>query len=241
MGVEGPTDDPAILAMRAQQQRNFITTLLLSQGVPMLLHGDEAGRTQGGNNNTYAQDSEIAWMDWTRVDEPLVEFTANVARLRRDHPTFRRRRFFTGDTVRTGSGELNDIVWLHPDGRNMEPDDWTAPGAQALGMYLNGHGIRGLDSQGGPITDDHFLLYFNAAGDGVPLTLPEAEYAERWCVEIDTSGTLETSEPYAAGAGLELPARSVLVLREQVAEEPELESSVAASVAVLAEQATEEG
>ena len=172
-GVEGPTDDPEILALRARQQRNLLTTLLLSQGVPMLLHGDEAGRTQDGNNNTYAQDSEIAWMDWDAVDEPLVEFTATLARLRSDHPTFRRRRFFTGSTVRTGEGDrLNDIVWLHPDGRPMEDGDWTAQGAQSLGMYLNGQGIQGADIRGQDVVDDHFLLYFNAGADPVTLKLP---------------------------------------------------------------------
>ena len=132
-GAEGPTDDPAIQADRAKAQRNFLATLLLSQGVPMILHGDEMGRSQDGNNNTYAQDSEIAWMHWDTVDKPLVEFTAAVAKLRHLHPTFRRKRFFTGNTVRTGDGKrLNDIVWLHLDGRAMEQDDWTS-GSQAIG------------------------------------------------------------------------------------------------------------
>ncbi len=127
-GVEGPTDDPEVLAKRARAQRNFLATLLLSQGVPMLLHGDELGRTQQGNNNTYAQDSEISWVHWDQADQPLVEFTAACIELRRAHPTFRRRRFFTGNTVRAGDGgegdRLNDIVWLHLDGRPMEDQDW---------------------------------------------------------------------------------------------------------------------
>ena len=127
-GVEGPTDDPEILAARAREQRNFIATLLLSQGVPMLLHGDEMSRTQSGNNNTYAQDSEISWVHWDDADQPLVEFTAAVARLRQEHPTFRRKRFFTGGSVRVPAGadgdRLNDIVWLHLDGRPMEQADW---------------------------------------------------------------------------------------------------------------------
>ncbi len=192
-GVEGPTDDPEILELRSRQQRNFITTLLLSQGVPMLLHGDEAGRTQDGNNNTYAQDSEISWMHWDDVDQPLVEFTASVSRLRRDHPTFRRKRFFTGTTVRTGSGDgerLNDIVWLHPEGHPIEDGDWTAPGARSIGMYLNGaRHPRASTPAGQQILDDHFLLYFNASADDVPLTLPPEEYAAAWDVEIDTAGT----------------------------------------------------
>ncbi|MGA8248832.1 MAG: glycogen debranching protein GlgX, partial [Nocardioides sp.] len=213
-GVEGPTDDPEILELRSRQQRNFIATLLLSQGVPMLLHGDEAGRTQGGNNNTYAQDSEISWMHWDDVDEPLVQFTASVSRLRRDHPTFRRKRFFTGTTVRTGSGEgerLNDIVWLHPAGHPFEDGDWTAPDARSIGMYLNGHGIPGLDARGGRIVDDHFLLYFNASADDVPLTLPPEEYAAAWQVEIDTAGAERADDSLVAGSTSMLGGRSVLV------------------------------
>ncbi len=233
-GVEGPTDDAQILELRSRQQRNFITTLLLSQGVPMLLHGDEAGRSQDGNNNTYAQDSEIAWMHWDDVDQPLVEFTARVSRLRREHPTFRRKRFFTGTTLRTGSGEgerLNDIVWLHPEGHPFEEADWTAPGAQAIGMYLNGHGIPSVDARGGPIVDDHFLLYFNASADDVPLTLPPEEYAAAWDVEIDTGGSERDDAPLLPGSSSVLAGRSVLVLREHTAAVAAPDSSVAASVA----------
>ncbi len=233
-GVEGPTDDPQILELRARQQRNFLATLLLSQGVPMLLHGDEAGRTQDGNNNTYAQDSEISWMHWDDVDEPLVQFTASVSRLRRDHPTFRRKRFFTGTTVRTESGDgerLNDIVWLHPAGHPFEDGDWTAPDARSIGMYLNGHGIPGLDARGGEIVDDHFLLYFNAAAEDILLTLPPEEYAAAWDVEIDTAGTERSGHPLAAGSSSTLGGRSVLVLREHTAAVAAPDSSVAASVA----------
>ena len=236
-GVEGPTDDPEILAGRARAQRNFIATLLLSQGVPMLLHGDELGRTQQGNNNTYAQDSEISWVHWDEADRPLVEFTAAVARLRRDHPTFRRKRFFTGGEVRVpdgsadgeGGDRLNDIVWLHLDGRPMEDGDW-AGGAQALGMYLNGHGIASVDSRGEPIVDDHFLLYFNADGEAV-VTLPNDEYAESWQVVIDTGGSADDDGVLAAGDKLTLPHRSMMVLREHREPEVEPDLSVAASVA----------
>ena len=230
-GVEGPTDDPEILELRSRQQRNFLTTLLLSQGVPMLLHGDEAGRTQQGNNNTYAQDSEIAWMHWDDLDQPLVEFTASVARLRRDHPVFRRKRFFTGTTVRTGDGErLNDIVWLHPDGHPMEDGDWTEKDARSIGMYLNGDGIPSRDERGRRILDDSFLLYFNASPDDVPLTLPPEEYAAAWDVAIDTAGR-ETDAPLAAGSSSTLAGRSVLVLRAHAPVPDEPDSSVAASVA----------
>ena len=161
-GVEGPTDDPEVLALRARQQRNFLATLLLSQGVPMILHGDELGRTQDGNNNTYAQDSEISWVHWDRVDQPLVEFTAAIAKLRKAHPTFRRKRFFTGRPC-AGRGRAPERHRLaarrrHADGGRRLGADVS----RAIGMYLNGDGIAGLDARGQPIIDDHFLLYFNA-------------------------------------------------------------------------------
>ncbi len=232
-GVEGDTDDPAILSARAKAQRNLLTTLLLSQGVPMLLHGDEFGRSQGGNNNTYAQDSEIAWMDWEKVDGPLLEFTADLVRLRREHPTFQRRRFFTGTTVRTpiagGEGDrLNDIVWLRLDGRPMEGDEWD-DSAPAVGMYLNGQGIAGRDSRGDPIVDDHFLLYFNADG-AATVTLPPEEFSQAWDVVIDTAGSGD-APTRAAGETFDLAERSVVVLREHHPPEAEPDSSVAASVA----------
>jgi isoamylase len=243
-GAEGPTDDPEVLALRARQQRNFITTLLLSQGVPMLLHGDEAGRTQQGNNNTYAQDNELSWLHWDEVDEPLVEFTAEVARLRRDHPTFRRRRFFTGTTVRTGEGEgerLNDIVWLHLDGHPMEDGDWDAPDARSIGMYLNGHGIAGSDVRGQDVVDDHFLIYFSAAGDDIPLTLPPEEYAATWDVVIDTGEVRRRTGPIKAGVRSKVAARSVLVLREHRTPTTTPDTSVAASVAAASAAATNGG
>jgi isoamylase len=227
-GVEGPTDDPDVLRLRARTQRNLIVTLLLSQGVPMLLHGDEGGRSQGGNNNTYAQDTEISWMDWESLDRPLVEFTAAVSRLRAEHPTFRRKRFFTGSEVSSGE-RLNDIVWLHPEGRRMDDGDWDA-GSTTLGMYLNGHGIAGRDPRGNPITDDHFLLYFNAGADEVTLALPPEEYAERWSVAIDTSGETDPDAPLEPGSTLVLPGRTVLVLQEWAEPEAEVDHSVDASL-----------
>ncbi len=238
-GAEGATDDEDVLRLRARTQRNVIATLLLSQGVPMILHGDEAGRTQGGNNNTYAQDSEIAWMHWDRVDRPLVEFTAAVARLRAEHPTFRRKRFFTGTTVRTDaddpSGErLNDIVWLDLDGDPMAEEDWDA-GGKALGMYLNGHGIRGRDARGEVITDDHFLLYFNASHEDAEVTLPPEEYAGRWQVAIDTARGSDAHDPIAAGATVTMASRSVLVLQEWTEEEETWDDTVDASIAAYAE------
>jgi isoamylase len=232
-GVEGPTNDPEILSARARTQRNVLATLLLSQGVPMILHGDELGRTQQGNNNTYAQDSELSWVHWDQADQPLLEFAAALARLRREHPTFRRRRFFTGGTVRVPDGgdgdRLNDIVWLHLDGRPMEDDDWD-DGAQALGMYLNGHGISGSDARGGKVLDDHFLLYFNAGGPA-EVVLPSEEYAEAWDVVVDTGGTADEAGTCAAGSSCPMMERSLLVLREHREPEVEADHSVAASVA----------
>ncbi|WP_179519345.1 glycogen debranching protein GlgX [Nocardioides perillae] len=237
-GVEGPTDDPEVLTMRARQQRNFLTTLLLSQGVPMLLHGDELGRTQLGNNNTYAQDSEISWVHWDRADAPLLEFAAEVARLRHEHPTFRRRRFFSGGVVETADGEqVRDTVWLRGDGQPMEDADWDRPphegGSQLIGMFLNGDGIAGVDPRGQRISDDHFLLWLNADGD-TEVVLPSAEYAESWDVVVDTAGRPADHEEYAAGATVPLPSRSMLVLRQHREAEPEVDTSVAASLAVLA-------
>ncbi|WP_457205235.1 glycogen debranching protein GlgX [Nocardioides sp. P5_C9_2] len=232
-GVEGPTDDPEILEARAREQRNYIATLLLSQGVPMLLHGDELSRTQNGNNNTYAQDSEIAWVHWDRADKPLIEFTSAVAKLRASHPTFHRKRFFTGNTVRTGDGErLNDIVWLALDGTPMEDDKWE--GQKAIGMYLNGDGIAGKDARGGSITDDHFLLYFNADGPA-DVTLPSDEYAAAWDVVIDTGGSADEERTLEAGATLALGTHSLVVLREHAEPESQPDHSVAASLASLAD------
>jgi glycogen operon protein len=238
-GVEGPTTDPEILAARAREQRNLVTTLLLSQGVPMILYGDEVGRTKGGNNNTYAQDSEISWVHWDEIDAPLMKFTATVARLRAEHPTFRRKRFFTGAAAaRVGDEQrLNDIVWLHPQGRPMEDGDWNVPGARVIGMYLNGDGIAGKDAIGNRIVDDHALLYFNGGSDAVEVTLPSAEYADAWDVAIDTAADDSPTEPLQPGSSRMLEGHSVLVLMQHKAVNPATELSAAASVAVLTEQA----
>jgi len=236
-GVEGETTDQEILAARAREQRNLLITLLLSQGVPMVLHGDEVGRTQRGDNNTYAQDSEISWLHWDEIDAPLMEFTATVARLRAEHPTFRRKRFFTGSAVRVGDEQrLNDIVWLRPDGRPMEDGDWTAEGAQVIGMYLNGHGIAGKDATGNAIIDEHALLYFNGGNDSVQLVLPSEEYAEAWDIEIDTAADAKETEPLPAGSTRELCGHSVLALIQHTGLAAEAPLSAAASVASMAEQ-----
>ncbi|MFL6106616.1 MAG: glycogen debranching protein GlgX [Marmoricola sp.] len=229
-GVEGPTDDPQVLAARARDQRNLLTTLVLSQGVPMICHGDELSRTQQGNNNGYAQDNELTWIDWEQADAPLLEFVSTLTALRREHPTFRRQRFFTGHSVRTeDGGRLNDIVWLHPDGRAMEDEDWAT--GTTLGMYLNGDGIAGRDARGGPVTDDHFLLYFNA-GEAVEVVVPPEEYCPQWLVVVDTTDSLHGAT-VAAGSSLKLTERGTVVLRRERAEE-DVDGSVAASVAAMA-------
>jgi isoamylase len=214
-GVEGETDDPEILALRAQQRRNFIASLMLSQGVPMLLHGDELGRTQGGNNNGYCQDDEITWIDWENVDEGLLEFTKLVTKLRTDHPTFRRRRFFHGRPVRREEGDpVQDIAWLTPGGDVMDDDDWDVGFAKSLAMYLNGHGIRETDERGEDVIDDCFYLAFNAHHEPIDFTLPSSDYAEGWTVVVDTAefGAVEPVQ-VKAGDTLTVAARATVVLQ----------------------------
>lgn len=232
-GAEGPTEDVEVLSLRARQQRNFIATLLLSQGVPMLLHGDELGRTQRGNNNGYAQDNEITWVDWSAVDQPLLEFTAALARLRREHPTFRRRRFFDGRPVRREEGApVPDIVWARPDGSQMQPEDWDSGFGRAVAVFLNGGGIRERDRRGEPITDRHFIILFNAGDDDVDFLIPAVEFSPEWDVIVDTAGQHADTDPVEPGTTLTVRGRSLMVLREHQMEEPEVDHSVAASLAV---------
>jgi glycogen operon protein len=214
-GVEGATDDRGILALRAQQRRNFIATLMLSQGVPMLLHGDELGRSQGGNNNGYCQDSPLTWIDWGKVDEGLLEFTKLVTKLRTDHPTFRRRRFLSGRPVGRAEGDpVPDVAWLTPGGEPMDGDDWDAGFAKSLAMYLNGNGIRETDERGEPVSDDCFYLAFNASEETIEFTLPSSDYAEGWTVVVDTA-ELGDVEPLQVKAGekVTLQPRSTTVLQ----------------------------
>ncbi|WP_431799869.1 glycogen debranching protein GlgX [Microbacterium kunmingense] len=235
-GVEGPTDDPDVLTLRARQQRNFIATLMLSQGVPMLLHGDELGRTQQGNNNGYAQDNELTWMHWDAVDQPLLEFTAALARLRREHPTFRRSRFFNGRPVRREEGaRIPDIVWLRPDGSEMQPEDWDSGFGRAIGVFLNGNGIRERDRRGEPISDKHFIILFNAGDEEVDFHLPAVEFSPKWDTVVDTAGQRADSEPLAPGESVPLAAKSLMVLCEHEVPEPEVDHSVAASLVLLAD------
>jgi glycogen operon protein len=220
-GVEGPTDDPEISELRARQKRNSLTTLFCSQGVPMMLGGDEMGRTQRGNNNAYCQDNEISWVDWTLVDgeRDLVDFTRALSALRRDHPVFRRRRFFRGHQPGTGSPDgPGDIVWLTPAGNEVTDSDWYAPGAKSLAVFLNGDAISEPDSRGEGITDDRFLLLFNANDDAVSFTLPGVRFGREWEIVIDTCGprvpVLHGELPLlSARAHAKVAARAVMVLR----------------------------
>jgi glycogen operon protein len=215
-GAEGDTDDPAITELRGRQQRNFLATMLLSQGVPMILHGDELGRTQHGNNNGYAQDNEVTWMHWDTADQSLIEFTAAIARLRRDHPTFRRSRFFDGRPVTRGQDEpLPDIEWLKPDGTAMSPEDWDAGCGRTLGMYLNGQGIHGVDARGERLTDASFLVYYSSHDEAVPLVLPDLDHGAAWDVIVDTASDHVDGDSLAANAACSIAAHAVLVLRER--------------------------
>jgi isoamylase len=215
-GVEGPTDDLDVLALREQQKRNFLTTLFLSQGVPMLLHGDELGRTQQGNNNVYAQDSELAWLDWAEARDsfPLVDFVEKLARLRRDHPVFRRRRWFQGRPLR-GAGGIDDIAWFTPAGEPMGDEDWDTGYARSVGVFLNGEAIPSPDARGQRIVDDSFFLMFNASSEELTFVLPPAELGGAWEVELDTAAPVPGEDPLVVKAGgeLEVAARSVVVLR----------------------------
>jgi isoamylase len=230
LGEEGPTDNPVIQALRARQVRNFLATLLLSQGVPMIAHGDELGRTQQGNNNVYAHDSELSWIDWEHADGALLEFVGSLVRLRREHPTFRRTRFFDGRPVRRDEGDpVPDVAWFQPDGSAMEPEDWESGFGRSIGVYLNGHGIQGRDARGEPIVDRSFLVYFSAHTEPVSVTLPSSEYGQRWERLVDTSG-IEGAPVLDAGGTMTLEAISMVVLREWVVTEPTLDDSVAASL-----------
>jgi isoamylase len=208
-GAEGPSGDPQINALRSRQQRNFLTTVLLSQGIPMILGGDEIGRTQQGNNNAYCQDNEISWFDWEHVDQDLLAFTRRLVHLHAAHPVFRRRRWFIGRPVR-GAG-VSDIAWFRPDGGEMSEADWHQPNAKSFGVFLNGDALRERDDEGGPIRDDSFLLLFNADGEPRPFTMPAERFGARWTVEIDTAGRHESAS-VAGEATLELAGRSVVVL-----------------------------
>ncbi|WP_371482342.1 glycogen debranching protein GlgX [Kitasatospora sp. NBC_00315] len=224
-GAEGPSDDPAVQKLRARQQRNLLATLMLSQGVPMLSHGDELGRTQRGNNNAYCQDNELSWVHWPdggtgeqdeAPDATLLEFTQGMIWLRRDHPVFRRRRFFHGRPVSGTHDDLTDIAWFTPSGEEMTKRDWGASYAKSLTVFLNGDAISEPDRRGGKIADDSFLLMFNAHFEQLEFTVP-AGHGKEWHVVVDTTQPVlpapGTGARVKAGDALWLADRSLLVLQ----------------------------
>ena len=209
-GVEGDTSDEAVLALRRRQQRNFLTTLLLSQGVIMLLGGDESGRTQRGNNNAYCQDNEISWYDWDHPDEDLLDFTRRLITLRREHPVLRRRRWFQGRSIR---GSV-DLGWFRPDGAEMGDDDWDAGSPRAVGIFLNGEAITDRDRRGQRVTDDSFLVLFNANGDPIDWTLPK-QWGQWWEVVTETADPSRDGETLESTATIPVTGRSVVVLQRR--------------------------
>jgi glycogen operon protein len=216
LGAEGPSDDPQVNEARARQQRNLLATLMLSQGVPMLLGGDEIGRTQRGNNNTYCQDNELTWFDWEQADCALLDFTRRLIALRRDHPVFRRRRWFKGKPAQEGMA-VGDIAWLKPDGQEMSEQDWGEWFAKGFAMFLNGDALRSRDERGRPERDDSFCLLFNAHTEPVTFTLPGEPWGTQWVAVLDTARIerafdVETT-PRAGGTTEERPALSLAVMR----------------------------
>ncbi|HPW68399.1 MAG: glycogen debranching protein GlgX [Desulfomonilia bacterium] len=183
--TEGPTDDPDIIDLRCRQKRNFLATLMLSQGVPMLLGGDEIGRTQRGNNNAYCQDNEISWFDWESTDTCLLEFVKELIALKREHPVFRRKRWFQGRSIR-GTQE-HDICWFTPDGRKMEDENWNEHFARSIGIFLNGNEIAGKDERGNRIIDNSFYLLINAHHEPIVFTIPPTLLGEAWATVFDTA------------------------------------------------------
>jgi isoamylase len=212
-GVEGPTDDPEVKALRAQQQRNLLTSLLLSIGVPMLAAGDEHGRTQHGNNNAYCQDNEISWIDWELDDErrELLELTQQLIAFRKAHPVFRRDRFLTGEQA-MGSG-LPDAWWFRPDGRRMTGRDWEQPECRVLGFFLNGREIRRRTQEGEPVEDESYILLFNASEEEVSFQMPARRFGRVWELELATRQHPDAARALRARELFPLLARSLALLR----------------------------
>jgi len=205
-GVEGPTDDPAVLALRVRQQRNLLATLLLSQGVPMLVGGDEWGRSQGGNNNAWCQDNEISWLDWNTCDPELLVFTKGLIELRRRHPVFHRTRFFDGKGRR-----LPDVWWMRPDGRRMTRRDWEHADGRAIGVFLNGEELGTETRTGEPMRDDSFLMLFNAHFEEIPFRLPARRFGTRWELVLATGRC--DGDRLVPGADVVVESRSLALLR----------------------------
>ncbi len=184
-GVEGPTDNPEIIELRKRQKRNFLVTLFLSQGVPMLLAGDEFGRTQNGNNNAYCQDNEISWLDWDNADQELLDYTRRLIHFARSHPVFCRRKWFKGQPIK-GRG-VEDIAWFGPDGEEMSDEQWNVDYAKSLGIFFNGKGIHSPNERGETIRDNSFYVIFNASHEQTHFQLPPIKYGEKWQKILNTA------------------------------------------------------
>jgi glycogen operon protein len=208
-GEEGPAGDPAIRELRNRLKRNFLATLLLSQGIPMILSGDELGRTQQGNNNAYCQDNDLSWLQWESADEALIAYTRRLIDLRRRHPAFRRRKWLR--TESGGAAEKPDVRWYRPDGAPMAGGDWSNGYAKSIQGFLSGE-IGYRDLQGEPVADDDFLLLFNAHGDEVTFRLPP-DLGEGWQVVLDTRNGEVPPAPYHAGGMVQVVGHGMVVLQ----------------------------
>ena len=214
-GIEGDTDDPEIIQLRQKQKRNLLTTLMVSQGVPMIVSGDEFGRTQKGNNNAYCQDNEISWINWKSKDEKLLTFTKKLISLRKEHPCFTRRRWFQGEPIR--GSKTKDIVWLLPDGNEMDDRHWNEDYAKSLAVYLNGSAIKSPDDHGKQIIDDNFYLIFNAHYENITFRLPDESYSKKWIKIIDTEiPEDESQQVFLSNTEIQATGRSVIILKSLI-------------------------
>jgi isoamylase len=211
-GVEGETDDPGIISLRQRQKRNFLTTLFLSQGVPMIVAGDEVSRTQKGNNNAYCQDNEVSWLDWSKLDTELLTFTQKLIAFRKNHPTFCRRRWFQGQPIK-GVG-VEDIAWFLPEGFEMTEEHWKNDFAKSLGVFLNGRGLHAVGYEGELIVDDNFYIIFNAHHEPLQYKLPSKKYGREWKIALDTRYPCiqDRDDVFAAETQVEVDGRSIVVL-----------------------------
>ena len=212
-GAEGTTEHPEVNKLRDRQKRNFLATLFLSQGIPMLLGGDEIGRSQNGNNNGYCQDNEISWFDWESADKDLLEFTRRLIQLRKEHPVFHRRRWFQGRPIH--GAQVTDIGWFTPDGSEMTQEDWNGGFAKALGIFLNGEGIQSPDARGERVVDESFYVLFDAHHEPLRFTLPKRDWGDEWVVALDTARSTPEEEQgrHKAGDEVSVESRSLKVLR----------------------------
>ena len=212
-GAEGTTEHPEVNKLRDRQKRNFLATLFLSQGIPMLLGGDEIGRSQNGNNNGYCQDNEISWFDWESADKDLLEFTRRLIQLRKEHPVFHRRRWFQGRPIH--GVQVTDIGWFTPDGSEMTQEDWNGGFAKALGIFLNGEGIQSPDARGERVVDESFYVLFDAHHEPLRFTLPKRDWGDEWVVALDTARSTPEEEQgrHKAGDEVSVESRSLKVLR----------------------------